>query len=126
MRCTPVKNRRTPVVANVEKEKEYEFLRRRGFGVAGIVVDTCGGVAESTIKFLAQAVRDHTPEVGEWAARIEAAIVHLQFGMIGGMQAAVADQIRRAEVQPEPPRLLWPIVGAGTKDCAAREAQATM
>jgi hypothetical protein len=110
------------------KERDYEFLRSRGVSVAGIVVDTCGGIAENTLKFLAQVVRDQTPEIGEWAARVEAAVVRLQFGMITGLQTAVFDQIRQTEVWADGRALpqLLPLVGPATADCAARDLRATV
>jgi hypothetical protein len=112
--------------ACASKEGDYEFLRNRGIGVAGVVIDTCGGVAESTLKFLAQTVRDQTPEVGEWAARVEAAVIRLQFGMITGLQAAVFDQIRQTELKAGTQPPLLPLCGPATVDCATREARAAL
>ena len=66
------------------KESDYAHLSRHGYVVTGIVVDTCGGVAGPTLKWLGEVVRKHAP-AQEWAARVEATVVRLQFASIAGM-----------------------------------------
>ena len=107
--------------AAAAKEAEYAFLVNRGVSVSAIVVDTSGGIAQKSLRFLSQAVRDCAHQVSEWGPRVEAAVVRLQFGMITGLQQCFAEQIRvtRRRAMAPPPAPM-PIVTAATTQAATR------
>jgi len=98
--------------------RDYTALERRGFNVCGIVIDTCGGIADKTVEFLRHVLNETAP-LQERAPLLEAAITRLQFATIRGLSETFERSRQEVMMRCAPPTSA-PRVTPGLVDAAVR------